>query len=105
MQYGLEDYVIEGLCSVFRRYDNVNRVLIFGSRAKGNYRAGSDIDLAVVADNLTFEQRMKMMCDIDDLLLLYKVDMVDYKKKVGSPIYDHIKRVGKTLYEQLDKNG
>ena len=46
-----------------------------------------------------------MMCDIDDLLLLYKVDMVDYKKKVGSPIYDHIKRVGKTLYEQLDKNG
>lgn len=99
MRFGLEDNIIEELCSVFRRYKNVKRVLIFGSRAKGTYRPGSDIDIAVIADDFTLNQRLLMMCDIDDLMLLYGVDIIDYNKQVGKPIYDHINRVGKVLYE------
>ena len=46
--YGLSDTVIMDICSVFRRYPNIEKVLIFGSRAKGTYSEGSDIDLAAV---------------------------------------------------------
>lgn len=46
--YGLSDTVITDICGVFRRHPNIEKVLIFGSRAKGTYSEGSDIDLAAV---------------------------------------------------------
>ena len=48
--FGLSDEVIVDLRAVFRQYPNVQEVLIFGSRMKGDYRNGSDIDLAIKGD-------------------------------------------------------
>jgi len=73
--------------------------LIFGSRSKGNYRAGSDIDLAVIGSNIEYSQLLNILCEIDDLELLYSVDLLDYQKKKGTPIGDHIDRVGQVFYE------
>ena len=78
--YGLSDTVITDICGVFRRYPNIEKVLIFGSRAKGTYSEGSDIDLAAVGDGLTFNQLM----DIN----------------IGTPIGEHINRVGKPFYNK-----
>jgi len=99
MKYGLSDTVREELCSVFRRHANIEKVLIFGSRSKGNYRAGSDIDLAVVGKALDYSQLLDIQCEIDDLELLYSIDLVDYQQKKGTPIGDHIDRVGQIFYE------
>lgn len=98
--YGLSDTVITDICGVFRRYPNIEKVLIFGSRAKGMYSEGSDIDLAAVGDGLTFNQLMDINIQIEDLGLLYKVDVVDYNKNIGTPIGEHINRVGKPFYER-----
>ena len=75
MKFGLSDTVIKELQDVFRRHANIKKVLIFGSRSKGTYREGSDIDLAVIGEG------------------------VDYNKKKGTPIGDHIDRVGQVFYE------
>lgn len=91
--------MINELGNVFRRHANIEKVLIFGSRSKGNYRAGSDIDLAVVGKNLDYSQLLDIQCEIDDLELLYSIDLVDYQKKKGTPIGDHIDRVGQVFYE------
>lgn len=99
MKFGLSDTVINELGNVFRRHANIEKVLIFGSRSKGNYRAGSDIDLAVVGKNLDYSQLLDIQCEIDDLELLYSIDLVDYQKKKGTPIGDHIDRVGQVFYE------
>lgn len=96
--FGLSNQVIEGLKNVFRRHDNLEKVIIFGSRAKGNYHEGSDIDLALMGKDLTFHQLMQVSSDIDDLGLLYKVDLIDYNKKKGTPIGRHIDRVGRTFW-------
>ena len=56
MKFGLSDTVIRELQDVFRRHANIEKVLIFGSRSKGNYRAGSDIDLAVVGQDIDYSQ-------------------------------------------------
>ena len=95
--YGLSDTVITDICGVFRRYPNIEKVLIFGSRAKGTYSEGSDIDLAAVGDGLTFNQLMDINIQIEDLGLLYKVD---YNKNIGTPIGEHINRVGKPFYNK-----
>jgi len=99
MRFGLSDSVIKELQDVFRRHANIKKVLIFGSRSKGNYREGSDIDLAVVGNNIDYNQLLSILCEIDDLGLLYSVDLLDYTKKKGTPIGDHIDRVGQVFYE------
>lgn len=99
MRFGLSETVIEELQSVFRRHKNIERVLIFGSRSKGNYRIGSDIDLAVIGNGIDYAQILNILCEIDDLELLYSVDLIDYNKKVGTPIGEHIDRVGQVFYE------
>lgn len=98
MKFGLSDTVIKELQDVFRRHTNIEKVLIFGSRSKGNYRAGSDIDLAVIGKDIDYNLLLSILCEIDDLDLLYTVDLLDYQKKKGTPIGDHIDRVGQVFY-------
>ena len=98
MKFGLSDTVIKELQDVFRRHANIEKVLIFGSRSKGNYRAGSDIDLAVIGKDIDYDLLLSILCEIDDLDLLYTVDLLDYQKKKGTPIGDHIDRVGQVFY-------
>ena len=99
MKFGLSDTVIKELQDVFRRHANIKKVLIFGSRSKGNYRSGSDIDLAVIGNNIDYNLLLNILCEIDDLELLYSVDLLDYQKKIGTPLGDHIDRVGQIFYE------
>ena len=99
MRFGLSDTVIKELQDVFRRHANIKKVLIFGSRSKGNYRAGSDIDLAVIGNDIDYNQLLSILCEIDDLELFYSVDLLDYQKKKGTSIGDHIDRVGQVFYE------
>jgi predicted nucleotidyltransferase len=99
MKFGLSDTVIKELQDVFRRHTNIKKVLIFGSRSKGNYRAGSDIDLAVIGQDIDYNLLLNIHCEIDNLELLYSVDLLDYQKKKGTPIGDHIDRVGQVFYE------
>ena len=99
MRFGLSDTVIRELQDVFRRHANIEKVLIFGSRSKGNYRAGSDIDLAVVGKDIDHNLLLTIQCEIDDLEMLYSIDLLDYQKQKGTPIGDHIDRVGQVFYE------
>ena len=99
MKFGLSDTVIRELQDVFRRHANIEKVLIFGSRSKGNYRVGSDIDLAVVGQGIDYSQLLAIQCEIDDLELLYSIDLLDYQKEKGTPIGDHIDRVAQIFYE------
>lgn len=99
MKFGLSDTVIRELQDVFRRHANIEKVLIFGSRSKGNYRAGSDIDLAVVGQGIDYSQLPAIQCEIDDLELFYLIDLLDYQKEKGTPIGDHIDRVAQIFYE------
>lgn len=99
MRFGLSETVIKELQEVFRHHANIEKVLIFGSRSKGNYRAGSDIDLAVIGKDVDYNQLLDIICEIEELDLLYSVDLLDYQKKKGTPIGDHIDRVGQIFYQ------
>ena len=99
MKFGLSDTVVQELQDVFRRYADIEKVLIFGSRSKGNYHSGSDIDLAVIGKNIDYRLLLNVQCDIEDLELLYSIDLLDYQKKKGTLIGDHIDRVGQVFYQ------
>ncbi len=100
MPYGLSDQVIEQLRAVFRQHPAVDKVILYGSRAKGNFKPGSDIDLTVISKNLNLTELLKIEQVIDDLLLPYKVDLSLYSTIDNPDLQEHIQRVGVEFYSK-----
>ncbi len=69
--YGLSPTIIEDLRQVFAHYPDIHQVLIFGARAKGNYKDGSDIDLAVIAPGMSDSTFTQLWNEIDALPLVF----------------------------------
>ncbi len=81
MMYGLKDEHINKMLSVFVNYSEIDKVILYGSRAKGDFRNGSDIDLSLVGDELNSDILSRLESDFDDLLLPYKITSVRQKNK------------------------
>lgn len=96
--YGLKDIHIKKLQSVFAKYKAIDKAILYGSRAKGNYRIGSDIDLSLVGLSLDFETLLSIENEIDDLLLPYKIDLSLLHTIDNIDLIDHINRVGVDFY-------
>lgn len=98
MRFGLSEYTIDKIHAVFRKYPEVRQVIIYGSRAKGNFREGSDIDITMKGDNLTFSVLSRIQQDIDDLNTPYLFDISIYEQLDSTGLVEHINRVGKVFY-------
>lgn len=97
---GLSIEDIELVKSVLSNYQQIEKVLIYGSRAKGNYKPSSDIDLALVGDNIDITLQTKIEFDLDDLLLPYKFDISIYHRITNPEFIKHINRVGREFYNK-----
>ena len=101
MRYGLPEATIQRICSTLMRYPQVEQAILYGSRAKGNYKTGSDIDLTLRGSpGLTLHLLYKVLDDLDDLLLPYTIDLSIYDQIDDPDLIEHIQRVGVTLYEK-----
>jgi predicted nucleotidyltransferase len=101
VNFGLSDNTIDRLHEVFRRYDEVEEVIIYGSRAKGNFRNGSDIDIIVKGNRINRKIMSSIWQDIEDLNFPYKVDLSDFQVLNTPDLSDHIERVGKVIYRKI----
>ena len=86
--------------SIFAEYPAIDKVILYGSRAKGNYREGSDIDLTIVGQNLDLNLLTKIENKLDDLLLPYNIDLSILHKIENPDLIEHIERVGIIFYEK-----
>lgn len=100
MKYGLPEDAIEKIRNVLQRFPAVDKVILYGSRAKGNYKPGSDIDLALDGAGLTPDLRAEIASDLDDLLLPYTIDLALYAGLNHPELQDHIRRVGVVFFER-----
>lgn len=97
--FGLKQEHIDLMNACFAQYPAIQQVTIYGSRAKGNYRPGSDIDLTITENGLTHSQLVQLETQLDDLLLPYKIDISLKKDITSAELLEHIERVGKVFYE------
>lgn len=77
-------------------------MIIYGSRAKGNFRYNSDIDLSIIGE-VSYDDLLKIELLIDELLLPYKVDLSVFNNIDNSELKAHIERVGIVLYKKNNK--
>ena len=101
MKYGLPERVLHKIRAVFARYPQVERAVLYGSRAKGSHKNGSDIDLTLCGGaDLTLSTLHRIADDLDDLLLLYTFDVSIFHHISDPDVIGHIGRVGVALYEK-----
>lgn len=100
MNTGLKQEVIEKIQCTLTRFVAVDKAVLYGSRAKGNYKSGSDIDLTLYGVGLTHEDLMDISMALDDLLLPYTIDLSIYANLDNLELRDHIDRVGVVLFQR-----
>lgn len=101
MRYGLSDNVIEKILIVFRSNSNIQEAIIFGSRAIGNYREGSDIDITLKG-NISFDNLLRIESEIENQMLPYKFDVSIFEKLKNQKLKNHINRAGKIFYKKAN---
>ena len=100
MEFGLKEDIISLINEVFAKYPQIERAVIYGSRAKGNFKNGSDIDLTLEGYGLNLSVINSLLNEVDDLLLPYTFDVSIFKQISNAGLVEHIERVGKVFYEK-----
>lgn len=100
MQYGLSDTIIEKICDVLSRHSSVEKAVLYGSRAKGTFKPGSDIDLSLHGATITLNELGDIDSELDDLLLPYTFDLLIFDTLNHAKLREHIERVGKVFYQR-----
>jgi uncharacterized protein len=94
MLYGLTTDVLDGIRETVYRFPEVEEVWLFGSRAMGNFRNGSDIDLALKGPQIQHNTILRILVALDDLWLPYKFDVLHYERVEDKAVREHIDRHG-----------
>jgi uncharacterized protein len=100
LRFGLNESTIEKINRIFAGCPDVEKVLLYGSRAKGNFRPGSDIDLTIAGDEVSWSSLLRIENELDDLLLPYKIDLSLMRQIDNPELLAHIERVGVVFYER-----
>ena len=103
MQYGLSDQTLKKIRNVLMRYPEVEEAVLYGSRARGDYKNGSDIDLTLRGgDALTHTILSRIANDLDDQLLPYTIDLSILGNIRNPEMVEQIKCVGIAFYKKQD---
>lgn len=97
MMFGIEERVYTNLMKYFTQSDYIKKVVLFGSRAKGNYKYNSDIDFGILCDR---KYRGTVVEDIDEIIGVYSADIV-FLDKMNDEIKLQINRDGIEIYNAL----
>lgn len=100
MPYGLRDSDLGHIVDAISQCDEIAEVLLFGSRAKGNYKPGSDVDLAVKGERVTYRTVAQLAdCLNEEKPLPYFFDVVHYETIDEPQLVEHIDRVGIVIFK------
>jgi len=96
--FGLKESDLQRIIDVLRKYPEVKEARIYGSRAIGNYKPGSDIDISLMG-NVSWETTCQISAELNEHLPLpYEFDITAYVSITYPPLKEHIDQYGKPFY-------
>lgn len=97
--FGLKPSHIESICAILQSFPEIEEAVIFGSRAKGNFRKGSDVDMTLIGQNVSFDTAQKVAYYLnEETIMPYRFDVLSFADISNPDLRDHIRRVGLTIY-------
>jgi predicted nucleotidyltransferase len=99
-RHGLAADKVKQITGVLARFPEVEKAVLFGSRAKATHKPGSDIDLALVGAGLDWRIIGKIYDALDDLLLPYRFSLIILDASTDPAVTAHIERVGIPLFQR-----
>lgn len=100
--FGLSQSDIEYIINVIKCFSQVDSAIVYGSRAMGNYKLGSDVDLALKGDAVSEAIAWEISVQLNERSPLpYKFDVLAYSCLINQALKQHIDQCGKSLYENL----
>ncbi|TAK61667.1 MAG: nucleotidyltransferase domain-containing protein [Bacteroidetes bacterium] len=100
MKFGLPEKIIEQINFVFAAFPQVEEAVLYGSRAKGNFKPGSDVDLTLKGSSLNLQVINAISNQLYELPIPYKIDLSIYTQIDNKDLLEHIKRVGVVFYRR-----
>lgn len=97
MNFGLPEQIIQAIRKELQKRENVTRAVIFGSRARGDYKYNSDIDLAVYCEG---ELPTELWLDLDEAVGIYKIDVIDMNGPLDEKLCQRIEEQGVEVYHR-----
>jgi predicted nucleotidyltransferase len=99
MNHGLNEMDLGFIRDSISQFEEIHKAVLFGSRAKGAYKTGSDVDIAVFGQNVDFEVISKLHAILEDESPMpYFFDIIDYNHLGKKELQDHIDRVGEVIF-------
>lgn len=101
MEFGLRQQDLDEIVRILQRFSVVEEAIIFGSRAKGNYKKGSDIDIAIKGQDIDHQivSSLSFLLN-EESATPYYFDIVHFEKVTEKELIDHINRVGICIYSR-----
>jgi predicted nucleotidyltransferase len=100
VRFGLSERVVERVTDVFKRHSDIEKVIIYGSRAKGTFRTGSDIDLTLLGEPLAPSLLSVVASELDALNTPYLFDLSIFSELTSQDLIEHVERVGQVFYQR-----
>ncbi len=101
LSHGVPQGAVDRITEVLSRFPDVEQAILFGSRAKATHRPGSDIDLALVGNDLDWRVVGKIYDAMDELLLPYRFSLMVYDRSTDPEVAAHVQGVGIPLFQRV----
>ena len=100
LEFGLPQTTTRIIREILANVPAVEKALIYGSRAKGNHRPGSDIDLTLIGHGLDLDTLGRIAAQLDESPIPYQVDLSIFDQIDHPGLKAHIERTGKIFYQR-----
>ncbi len=98
--FGLQERELSELRDCLRKVPKIRRAVVFGSRAMGNYKEGSDVDLALFGEGLSFREISRVLNEMEESTFPYVLDLLIYDRIDNPKLREHIDCFGQELYRR-----
>ena len=99
-RFGLDEDLLAKIVAVLEESGHVDRVVIYGSRARGSFKNYSDIDIAVHAPDMTHDEFLLLCSAIDDLPIIFRIDVVHADRLADPKLMAKIHRDGVSIFDR-----
>jgi uncharacterized protein len=96
--FGLSEKELDLIINFLKTNSKIKKAVLFGSRVLGNYKPGSDVDIAIMGEELGLQDIALIQNQIEETTLPYKFDIVNYQKISNKELIRHIDYSGKEIY-------